>query len=242
MRCLMVKKIGYLVILLLICATISVSAGEKFDYKGLAQLGWELQDFTLPVLGGGEFKLSDYKGKNVLLVFPRGYYSKDVWCDICAYQYSEFVHYEKTLHLREKYNMEIAFILPYNKTTVEKWFFELPEVLQSLLKWKKIDRSKASEGELLWSKYCVEHYPLDFDWKNGEAPNIFKILIDDGAVLTKRMDIFRTKWERTEMEQNQPTVILLDKNHVVVFKHQSQYTLDRPDVKYLIKIFDTFLK
>ncbi len=36
-------------------------------------VGQAMPDFTLPVYQGGDLKLSGLKGKNVLIIFPRGY-------------------------------------------------------------------------------------------------------------------------------------------------------------------------
>jgi hypothetical protein len=52
-----------------------------------ALLSLPMPDFTLPAVQGGDFGISKLKGKNVLLVFPRGKVA-DHWCQICHYQYS----------------------------------------------------------------------------------------------------------------------------------------------------------
>ncbi len=94
------------------------------SFSGLCQaapvtLEEPMPDFTLPVYQGGEIKLSDLKGKNVMIIFPRGYSSPGSWCTICDYKYAELGDLEKTSQLRKKYNLEILFVLPYDRDTVK---------------------------------------------------------------------------------------------------------------------------
>lgn len=238
----MLKKWSMLLILCFVFASFGFTQGKDFDYKGLAWLGSELKDFTLPVYQGGEFKLSDYKGKkNLLLVFPRGFYSKTIWCDICIYQYLEWIDIELKDNIRKKYDMDIVFIMPYKKEIVTRWFNEMldnyKKYIYSYLVMKNPDEKVKS-----WVNYVKKHYNRDFSkWTPKTLPKPFKVLIDGDRKLTKRLDIFRTAWERTEMEQCVPMTLLLNKEGVVVYKHRGQYTLDRPSAKYLMTIMDTFL-
>ena len=48
-----------------------------------------MPNFTLPVYQGGEIALSQLKGKNILLIFPRGLAGENHWCHVCNYQYAE---------------------------------------------------------------------------------------------------------------------------------------------------------
>ena len=59
-----------------------------------ANLGDLFPAFTLPAVQGGEVTLSSLKGKNVLIIFPRGRVD-DHWCQICHYQYAELADLEK---------------------------------------------------------------------------------------------------------------------------------------------------
>lgn len=208
----------------------------------LALLGNELRDFSLPFYQGGTFTLSEFRGKNVLLHFPRGYYDKDWWCDICAYQYFDLVNENEKRNLAELFNLEIVVVLPYDTKTIGKWLLDMPKVYRSLANWKFIDPDSAGDREMNWSAYVKEYFPKEFDYKRGNVPIPFKILVDADHALSERLDIFRTEWWGTQVDQNVPTTILLDGEGRVVFKHVSQYTLDRPSVAYLIKIMETFLK
>lgn len=42
--------------------------------------------------------------------------------------------------------------------------------------------------------------------EEGELPLPFPILMDDGAAISKGMDLFSTEWGGSKVEQNVPTV------------------------------------
>jgi peroxiredoxin len=209
--------------------------------KDLAILTMPLDDFTLPVYGDGEFKLSDAKGKNVLMVFPRGKYNTDAWCGICMYQYVELVDAELQLKLKEKYNLEVLFVMPFDVKTIDKWFEDIPKELNDYYSWKEKDLTNASEGEKRWAEWVKNHLK-SIVYEKGKIPQPFKLLVDDKFTLGKRLDIYKAEWGGTKIDQYQPTVILLDTKGNVIFKYMSQYTLDRPSVDYLVKIMDIFIK
>jgi hypothetical protein len=90
-----------------------------------------MPDFTLPIFGGGEFTLSDHRGKNVLLLFPRGWLGNS-WCAYCPYQYLELAQLDKASGIREKYNLDIIFVLPYGSEKINDWFEKFPESVQAV--------------------------------------------------------------------------------------------------------------
>jgi peroxiredoxin len=233
-----IKFISILFFTLCICVN-CYSQKKPLD---LAILGEPLKDFILPVYNGGEFQLSAEKGKNILLVFPRGYYDKDVWCDICAYEYLDLVDEFYNKKLSEKYNLDLIIILPYDKNTIEKWLIELPEVYESLEAGKYLPDTLTNEKAMTWVRFANKHYPKTFNFKKGETPQPFKILMDEKHELSERLEIFRTEWWGTSVEQNQPTFILIDNDGKVVFKYISQHTIDRPTSGYLLKIMDALIK
>lgn len=209
--------------------------------KDLAVIGMPLDDFTLPVYGDGDFKLSDAKGKNVLMVFPRGKYNTDIWCDICMYQYVELADAELLMKIMEKYNLEILFILPFDTKTTDKWFEDMPDTLKEDYAWKEKDLTNAKENEKRWADWVKKHMKT-IVYEKGKIPHPFKTLLDEKFILTKRLDIYRSEWGGTKIDQNQPTIILLDTKGNVVFKYMSQHTLDRPNIDYLMKMMDILIK
>ena len=207
----------------------------------LAILGEPLKDFSLSVYKGGEFQLSTEESKNILLVFPRGYYDKDVWCDICAYEYLDLVDVFHNNRQADKYNLDLIVILPYSDSTIQKWLMEIPEVYESLEAGKHLADTLTNEKAMTWVHFANKHYPKTFTIKKGETPEPFKILSDEKHELSERFEIFKTEWWGTQVDQNMPTFILLDTNGTVLFKYISQHTIDRPTSDYLLKIMDAFI-
>lgn len=232
------KSSNLSIILILLCLNVSFSQKKSLD---LAIIGEPLKDFSLPVYNDYVFKLSDEKGKNVLLVFPRGYYDKNVWCDICAYEYLDLIDEFYNKRLAEKYNLDLVFILPYDTSTIKKWLEDLPEVYSGLEEGKHLADTLTNEKAMTWVHFANKHYPKTFDIKKGETSHPFRILSDADHQVSERLDIFRTEWWGTNVEQNMPTFILLDKDGKVLFKYISQHTIDRPTSVYLEKIMDALI-
>jgi len=232
------KRLNFIILLILLFVSFSFSQKKPLD---LAILGESLKDFSLPAFNGGEFKLSDEKSKNILLVFPRGYYDKDIWCDICAYEYLDLVDEFYNKHLAEQYNLDLIFILPYDTATIRKWLEDLPEVYSGLEAGKHLADTLTNEKSMIWVHFANKHYPKTFAIKIGETPQPFRILSDADHQLSERLDIFRSEWWGTKVEQNLPTFILLDTEGTVIFKYISQHTIDRPTMGYLTTIMDALI-
>jgi peroxiredoxin len=229
----------YFVLLLIFCV-INIPAQKK--PLDLAVIGEPLNDFVLPVYQGGDFKLSEETGKNILLVFPRGFYDKDVWCDICAYEYLDLVDEFYNKKLADKYNLEVAIILPYDTSTIRQWLLDMPEVYKSIEDGKHLADTLTNQRSMTWVHFANKHYPKAFTIKTGEIPQPFKILSDANHELSERLEIFKTEWWGTTVNQNMPTFILLDKSGTVVFKYISQHTIDRPTIGYLTIMMDALIR
>ena len=93
----------FMVILILISST---SFAQRPQIREAAKLGFPFPDFELTSFQGETISISKLKGKNILLLFPRGRY-QDQWCRFCHYVYAELVDMEKRLQIRKKYNLEI---------------------------------------------------------------------------------------------------------------------------------------
>jgi len=89
-------------------------------------VGEKFTDFTLKTYQGGQLSTSDLRGKNILLISSRGKYNDKYWCGICSYQYVELAELELTQKIREKYNMEIIFLMPYKRDTIASWEKSIP--------------------------------------------------------------------------------------------------------------------
>lgn len=229
----MKTKIFFIIIISIVITNAIEAQKRPLD---LAVIGEKLKDFQLPSYQGEVFQLSKNLGKNILLVFPRGYYDQDTWCDICAYEYLDLVEEFSDKKLANKYDLEVIVILPYSIQVIEKWLSDIPEVYESLEAGKHLSDTTTNERARTWARFANEHYPKTFNIKKGDTPNPFLILSDQNHELSERLDIFRTEWWGTKVDQNIPTIILLDKTGKVVFKYISQHTIDRPTTNYLIKV------
>lgn len=198
-----------------------------------------MPDFSLPVFQGGEMTLSEIEGKNILLIFPRGRSRENAWCHVCNYQYAEWAELEAKLQVREKYNVEILFVLPYGKELVTEWIDKFYDQLQDLEKGKNPpDQDKLDDRGKRRMEFYKRVFPKSFPYEEGKVPLPFPILMDDGAVVSKGLGLFTTEWGGSKVEQNIPTVYIVDKNGILQFKYFSQNTFDRPGPDYLIRVLD----
>jgi peroxiredoxin len=204
-----------------------------------AILGQPMSDFSLPALSGGEFGISKLKGKNVLLVFPRGKVA-DHWCQICHYEYAELAEMEKIQGLRKKYDVEILFVLPYDKATVQHWVDIFPDQMAVIDGWKNPPET-ASAGQKNFAQTAKRLLPKAFRIQKGDIPTPFPILIDADQRVSKGLGLFTTNWDGSAIDQNVPTVFILDGAGTVRFKYLSQNTWDRPTAEYLAKVLDRMM-
>jgi peroxiredoxin len=198
-----------------------------------------MPNFSLPVFQGGELALSELKGKNILLIFPRGRSRENAWCHICNYQYAEWAELEAKHQIREKYNVEILFVLPYGKELVTEWVDKFYDQLQDLEKGKNPpDKDKLDERGRRRMEFYRRVFPKSFSYKEGEVPLPFPILMDNGAAISTGLGLFTTEWGGSKVEQNVPTVYIVDKSGILQFKYFSQNTFDRPGPDYLLRVLD----
>lgn len=200
-----------------------------------ASVSHAMPDFTLPVFQGGEVTLSELKGKNILLIFPRGLAGEDHWCHVCNYQYAELAEIEKSLGIREKYNLEILFVLPYAKDIVQNWVDRFPAQMEDIENWKNPAEpdNLDARGKQRLERYR-QYFPKKYLYKKGEVPLPFPILIDAERTLSKGLGVFTTEWSGSKIDQNIPTIYIIDPEGVLQFKYISQNTFDRPGPDYLL--------
>jgi peroxiredoxin len=200
-------------------------------------LGEEMPDFTLPAYQGGEVTLSKLRGKNVMIVFPRGYAAEGRWCTICNYKYGELVDLEKTEHLQEKYNLEILYVFPYGKDAVKQWVEILPDQMDKIKTWKNPpEPEKLDEKGKARLDMVRKGFPKDLSFEKGNVPVPFPLLMDEDRHLTKRLGLFTTDWSGSKAEQLIPSYFVLDKQGIVQFKYIGQNTWDRPTWEYMEKV------
>lgn len=201
-----------------------------------ALVGLPMQDFTLPIYSGGEFTLSKNKGKNVLLVFPRGAVANG-WCTICQYQYVDFSMKEKLNNFRKKYDIEIVFVLPFTKDRTDEYLYAIPDAVAKVEQWKN-PATGATVRQKELAELVRKIMPQKYEVKKGEVPNNLPILLDADKKVSKSLKIFTTNWDQSRAEQNIPTIYIIDKKGNLAFKYHSQTTFDRLSLEYLIEFID----
>jgi len=207
-----------------------------------AVFGQPLADFTLPATQGGEVRLSSLRGKNVMIIFLRGYAAEGSWCTICNYQYGELIEMELARGLRKAHNLEVLFILPYDKDTVKAWVDVLPAQIEKIRGWKyPADPEKLDETGRARLQRMRGLFPKDLSL-NAPIPSPFPVLIDADGKLSKTLGLFRMEWGGSKVAQNVPTIMILDKDGVLRFKYMSQNTMDRPTYAHLFEVLGTIGK
>jgi peroxiredoxin len=196
-----------------------------------------MPDFTLPVYQGGEITLSHLRGKNVLLIFPRGLAGENHWCHVCNYQYAELAELETSQKIREKNDLEILFVLPYSRQMVKDWVDRFSDQIADIENWKhppepgKLDDRGRRRMEMI-----RRNMPKSFSFEKGKVPLPLPLLIDAERTLSKGLGVFTQEWGGSKVEQNVPTIFIIDKRGILQFKYISQNTFDRPRPDYLLNI------
>jgi peroxiredoxin len=229
----MIKNVFAAFAVILILAALPI-AGNAQGLKPISV--WQnMPDFTLPSFQGGEVTLSGLRGKNVLLIFPRGLAGENHWCHVCNYQYADLAEIEKAQGIRRANNLEILFVLPYGKDMVQQWADAFAAQMQDIENWKNPpDAEKLDEkGKARLDRYRT-NFPKKYLYEKGKVPLPFPILIDADRTVTKGLGIFTTEWSGSKIDQNVPTVFVIDPKGVVQLKYISQNTFDRPTSEYLL--------
>jgi peroxiredoxin len=73
---------------------------------------------------------------------------------------------------------------------------------------------------------------------NYQHSEPFPILMDADRAVTKGLGIFTTEWSGSKVDQNVPTVFVIDPAGIVQFKYFSQNTVDRPGIDHLVKVVE----
>jgi peroxiredoxin len=200
-------------------------------------VGSPMPDFTLRSYQGEEVTLSNLRGKNVMMVFPRGLSRPDSWCHVCPYQHSELVEYEADTGFRAQANVEILFVLPYSREKIGEWIDAYPQLLRDLEDWKNPpDPTSLDEAGLMRMERARRTYPKTFMAEPGEVPIPFPILVDSDRTLSEGLGFFTTDWGGSSAEQNIPTILVIDADGILQFKYMSQNTVDRPPLEYLAQV------
>jgi peroxiredoxin len=240
MRCVVrCPAVSVVLLFLLLFPAAAAPGGAQAPPPRPVTVGSPMPDFTLPVFQGGEVTLSKLRGKNVMIIFPRGLSRPDAWCHICPYQHSELAEYEARTGWRARSNLEILWVMPYSREMVAKWLDDYPQLLQDNENGKNPPNAAAldSAGKARMER-ARSIYPKVFRAVKGQVPTPFPILVDADRALSQGLGLFTTNWSGSTAEQNVPTVLIIDANGVLQFKYMSQNTVDRPPLDYLVRVVD----
>ncbi len=199
-------------------------------------VGEPMPDFTLPIYGGGEFKLSEHRGRAVLLIFPRGWVGNS-WCTYCPYQYLELEELEQTQGISKSLNLDIAFVLPYGSDRVKDWIEQFPAAMTNVEATKNPQPAPAA-GSLQeqYAAWARGSFPKTFTVTEDAPHSVIPVLVDEQRTLSRMLKIFTGFWDGVTSEQNIATTLIIDKNGVLQFKYIGQMTEDRPSVDFLLDI------
>jgi peroxiredoxin len=224
-----------------ICVLLALPVAATAQAPAIApvSVGGVMPAFTLQAYQGGSVSLAALKGKTVILIFLRGYAGPGSWCHVCNYQYSELVDVDARQQFRKKANLEILFVLPYAKEVIDDWVDKYPQQLADLEASKNpADPSKLDDAGRQRMERARRVYPKTFKATKGDVPIPFPILMDADRTLSKGLGIFTTEWSGSKVDQQVPTVFVIDAGGIVRFKYFSQNTIDRPGAEYLAKVVD----
>lgn len=223
---------------IVVAASLGLAAAQETGTNPVT-VGQPMPDFSLPAYQGGNVTLSALKGKNVMIIFPRGYAAEGYWCTICNYKYAELIELERTQEIRKKHNVEILIVLPYGPDVVKAWIDVLPAQLDKIRERKHpADPAKLDEEGKQMMERSSRLYPLDLSVKKGEVPTPFPILIDGDKKLSKSLGLFMTEWGGGKADQNIPSIFIVDAGGILQFKYLGQNTVDRPEYDYLFKVLE----
>ncbi|PKL84340.1 MAG: hypothetical protein CVV24_00590 [Ignavibacteriae bacterium HGW-Ignavibacteriae-3] len=203
-----------------------------------AMLNQPMKNFTLPTTDGKTVSLTDFKGKNVLVVFPRVFAAEGRYCSICNYQYAELLSLAQKA--KAKYNLEILYVVSFPEKTINNWIDAFPDQMASIEQMK--NPKEITEQSTRRADFAKNFFVNKYEFTKGDVPTPFPILIDSARTVSKSLGIFMTEWGGSKVEQDIPSVFLLNKDGILKFKYVSQSTVDRPNNDYLTMVFESFLK
>ena len=216
--------------------------GRAQDLKPIS-VGQAMPDFTLPAFQGGDVSIAKLKGKNILLIFLRGLAGEGHWCHVCNYQYADLAALEQAQAIRKAYNLEIIFVMPYGREQVQLWADKFPDQLQDIENGKNpADESKLDDKGKARRDVYRKNFPQRYLYEKGKVPLPFPVLLDPQRTVCKGLGIFTTEWSGSKVDQNVPTLFVIDARGVVQLKYISQNTFDRPTAEYLLKFIAKMAK
>ena len=130
-------------------------------------------------------------------------------------------------------------VFPYPRDVVTAWLEALPSQLDMVRTTKNPpDPSALDDKAKARMERFRELFPNDYSLAPGTVLTPFPILVDGEQTLSKRLDLFRKEWGGNKVDQNIPSVYIVDAAGVLQFKYLGQNTVDRPSYAYLLKVLE----
>jgi peroxiredoxin len=224
-----------ILILSIFLTTITFSISAQNDNIIPVQVKEKFSDITLTTSNGKLINLPE-SGRNTMLVFIRGKVTPTIWCPICHYQYLEMIEEVEKTKFTEKNEMDVYFVLPYSTDSLQPWIGAFPRSLETINRWKNPE--VLNDGTKSWKAYCDEFFASNYEFDLDNYELTIPVLFDPDQKVSNGLFLYKEEWGGTKVEQNIPTIYIIDKAGKVTFKYHSQYTNDRPDAEYLMNFVE----
>ncbi len=207
------------------------------------QVKEKFPDITLTSSNGELVNLPGKSGRNIMLIFIRGKVTPTIWCPICHYQYLEMVDAVEKTNFTKKYDMDIYFVMPYITDSLQNWINAFPQSLSTIEGWKNPENQQdLTQPAREWMDYTRKFFPDNFKYNPDKFKLKLPVMFDPDQKVSNGLMLYKQEWGGTKVEQNVPTIFIIDKKGKVHFKYYSQYTNDRPDADYLIEFIKKTMK
>jgi len=132
--------------------------------------------------------------------------------------------------------------MPYTRAELDDWVSDFARNLGEIEAWKyPPNEAELSPGSRAWMETARETWPNTYDIGGGDQHLPFPILIDADRKVSIGLELFRTEWNLSRVEQNIPTIFIIDGDGIVRFKYVSQSTMDRPSFDYIMELIERMI-
>jgi hypothetical protein len=139
-------------------------------------------------------------------------------------------------YIMSKYNVQIAFVMPYSMEKIKGWMADFPVALAAIERNKDPQPVPAAGSlQAAYAEWVQEHFPLTFEVKAEDPHTLITVLSDENRELSRQLKIFTGFWDSISAEQNMASVFIVDQKGILRFKYIGQMTEDRPSVEFLLE-------
>ena len=199
-----------------------------------------MPDFTLPVYQGGTLTLSSLRGKNVLILFPARLRGRELLVhDLQLPLRRAGRAREGPEDPREIQRRGPGRLPPTPGTSSRPGSRPCPaSSRRSGTRRTRPTRPSSTKKERSGWSGSASSFPTITRSRRARVLAPFPILVDGERTISKNLDLFRTEWTGSKVDQNIPSVYIIDANGVLQFEYLGQNTVDRPGYDYLFKVLE----